>query len=48
MLKSFDDKERINIEHAKNHCNAYTFYDKIGLKEMSIIRSSELSTVWRN
>ncbi len=39
MLKLFDDKERINMEYAKNHHNTYIFYDESNLREMSGVRN---------
>lgn len=39
MLKLFEDKERNNLEYAKNHHNTYIFYDESGLREMSGVRN---------
>jgi hypothetical protein len=39
MLKLFDDKERNNMEYAKNHHNTYIFYDESGLREMAGVRN---------
>ena len=39
MVELFEDKERVNIEYAKNHHNTYTFYDESDLREMSGVRN---------